>query len=204
MNGTTSAPETAPREELLFLRRWLAHPRKVGALLPSSPALARLVARAVHRRPDEFVVELGAGTRAVTKALLAAGIPVERLQVIEIDAALAAFLRRDVPQARVVLGDATRLAELLPPEAVGRVGTVISGIPMVTLPIETQRRMVDSWFSVLAPGGHMLQYTYSLVSPLPEAKLGLRGRRRGVAVLNLPPASVWSYVRADAAARRAA
>ena len=29
-------------EELLFLRRWLANPGKVGAVLPSSAALGRL------------------------------------------------------------------------------------------------------------------------------------------------------------------
>jgi hypothetical protein len=31
------------------------------------------------------------------------------------------------------------------------------------------------------------------VSPLPEAKLGVKGRRQGLAVLNVPPAWVWSY-----------
>lgn len=54
-------------EELLFLRRWLANPGKVGAVLPSSAALGRLVARNVARRPDQWVVELGAGTGTVTR-----------------------------------------------------------------------------------------------------------------------------------------
>ena len=47
----------------------------------------------------------------------------------------------------------------------------------------------------MAPGGRMLQYTYSLVSPLPEAKLGVKGRRCGIVVRNVPPAWVWSYER---------
>jgi phosphatidylethanolamine/phosphatidyl-N-methylethanolamine N-methyltransferase len=49
----------------------------------------------------------------------------------------------------------------------------------------------------------MLQYTYSLVSPLPEAKLGLRGRRCGIAMRNVPPAWVWAYERAGAERRAA-
>ena len=194
MTKSPHAVRKTDSEEMLFLRRWLANPLKVGALLPSSPALARLVARQVRRRPDQYVVELGAGTGSVTKVLLDSGIPADRLLVVEIDKALVAFLRREVPEARIVQGDATKLAELLPPDAVGRVGTVISGIPMVTVPLEIQQRMVDSWFSVLAPGGHMLQYTYSLVSPLPEAKLGLRGRRCGIAMRNVPPAWVLSLI----------
>ena len=203
MVRTAGAPREADSEELLFIKRWFANPLKVGAVLPSSPFLARLVARQVRRHPDEFVVELGAGTGSVTKALLRAGIPAEKLLVVEIDPKLVAFLRREVPEARIIQGDATRLSELLPREAVGRVGTVISGIPMVTVPLEVQQRMVDAWFAVLAPGGYMLQYTYSLVSPLPEAKLGLKGRRRGIAVRNLPPAWVWSYERAGAERRAA-
>ncbi len=183
-------------EELLFLRRWLANPLKVGAILPSSPALAKLVAREIKLGADEALVELGAGTGSVTEALLAAGIAPERLFVIEIDPALCTYLRRQFPQAQIIQGDATKLGELLPRKWIGKVPVVISGIPMVTLPLDVQRRMIDSWFSVMSPKGRMLQYTYSLVSPLPEKKLGLKGRRRGLAVLNVPPAWVWSYQKA--------
>lgn len=190
-------------EELLFLRRWLAHPLKVGAVLPSSPWLGRLVARNVACGPDEYVVELGAGTGTVTRALLDAGIPSERLLVVEIDPDLCAFLRRQLPDARIVQGDATQLRALLPAGVPGKVRTVVSGIPMVTLPLPLQRRMIDAWFDVMVPGGRMLQYTYSLVSPLPEARLGVRGRRCGIVMRNLPPAWVWSYARDEAAARAA-
>ncbi len=191
---TQTAANSSPAEEgLLFLRRWLAHPLKVGAVLPSSPALARLVARQVPLHPDQAVVEVGAGTGSVTKGLLEAGVPADRLFVIEIDADLCAFLRKQVPQAQVINGDASRLAELLPSKWLGKVSTVISGIPMVTLPLDLQQRFVNAWFDVMTPEGRMLQYTYSLVSPLPESKLGIKGRRKGIAMLNVPPAWVWSY-----------
>jgi phosphatidylethanolamine/phosphatidyl-N-methylethanolamine N-methyltransferase len=182
-------------EELLFFRRWLAHPLKVGAVLPSSQRLGRLVARQVRLGADDIVVELGAGTGTVTRALLASGIPAERLFVVEIDPRLCTFLRRGIPSAQIVQGDARHLGELLPGRFVGRCSTVISGIPMLTLPLDLQRRMIDAWFGVLGPNGRLLQYTYSLVSPIPEAKHNLVGRRCGVAVRNVPPAWVWSYAR---------
>jgi phosphatidylethanolamine/phosphatidyl-N-methylethanolamine N-methyltransferase len=76
------------------------------------------------------------------------------------------------------------------------VSTVISGIPMITLPFDAQQRLIRSWFGMLTPNGQMLQYTYSLVSPIPEAKLGLDGYRRGMTFLNVPPASVFAYEKA--------
>ena len=186
--------EKPAAEEVLFFRRWLANPMKVGAVLPSSPTLARLVARQVHPRPDQCVVELGPGTGPVTKALLAAGVPADRLFVVEIDAALCAHLRREFPAVNVIQGDATQLKTLLPAAWVGKVACVISGIPMLPLPVEVQRALIDAAFEVMAPGGDILQYTYSLASPIKEKPLGLKGQRKGIAMMNFPPAWVWSYL----------
>jgi phosphatidylethanolamine/phosphatidyl-N-methylethanolamine N-methyltransferase len=182
-------------EELLFFRRWIANPLKVGALLPSSPALARLVARNVEIGPDDAVIEVGAGTGSLTEGLVNAGIPRERLFVIEIDTDMCAYLRKKFPQVQVIHGDASRLMDIVPGRWHGKVSTVVSGIPMITLPFEAQQRLVRSWFSIVKPGGQMLQYTYSLISPIPEAKLDLTVRRCGMAFLNVPPASVFSYRR---------
>ncbi|MCA3268149.1 MAG: phospholipid methyltransferase [Azospirillum sp.] len=189
---TAERPEQP--EGLFFFRRWLANPMKVGAVIPSSPALARLVVRQVRSTPEQCVVELGPGTGPVTKALLAAGIPTERLFVVEIDADLCAFLRREFPNVNVIHGDATKLKTLLPPQWIGKVGTVISGIPMLPLPIDVQKGLTQAAFDVMAPGGEILQYTYSLASPIKEKPLGLTGRRKGIAMMNFPPAWVWSYV----------
>jgi len=187
-------------EELLFFRRWIANPLKVGALLPSSPALARLLARHVEIGPDDAVIEVGAGTGSITKALVSAGIPRDRLFVIEIDSDMCTYLRKQFPQVQIIHGDAGRLGDIVPSRWHGKVSTVVSGIPMITLPFEAQQRLIKSWFSMTKPGGQMLQYTYSLISPIPEAKLGLSVRRCGMAFLNVPPASVFSYRKTDAAA----
>ncbi|MSO88995.1 MAG: methyltransferase domain-containing protein [Rhodospirillaceae bacterium] len=184
-------------EDLLFLRRWLANPLKVGSVLPSSPALARLVAKNVKVGEDQAVLELGAGTGAVTRALRASGIQNDRLFVVEIDGRMAAFLRKQFASLQVIHGDATNLSQLLPVAWHGRIGTVICGIPMVNLPLSVQKRIVDACFSVLAPDGRLLQFTYLPVSPLPKGRLGLTGKRMGTTILNLPPASVWSYKRVE-------
>ena len=58
----------------LFLKRWLRRPFAMGAVMPSgrllTEAMARETVKALEGRPGH-VVELGAGTGEVTKALLA-------------------------------------------------------------------------------------------------------------------------------------
>ena len=176
----------------LFVRRWLANPLQMGSVVPSSPALGRRIAALVERRGDEVVVELGAGTGAITRALLAGGVPPERLVVVEIVPDMAQHLARSFPGVTVVQGDAFALPEALPAALHGRVGTVICGIPLVLLPVEQQRRFVAA-VEAVAPGRGFLLYTYCVTSPLPWQALGLSARREAWTPLNLPPASVWRY-----------
>src|SRR5437762_12621258 len=97
---------SAEEEAAIFFTRWLRPPHRIGAVAPSSRFLARAMAKQVDIRGPDMVIELGGGTGSVTKALLDAGVPAERLIVVERDARLYKMLRRRFPQLRVVLGDA--------------------------------------------------------------------------------------------------
>ena len=180
------------KNTLLFLRRWLANPLQMGSVIPSSPALCRHIAALVERKDDEVVVELGAGTGVVSRALLQAGVPPEKLVVVEIVRDMAEHLREVLPGVQVIQGDAFDLARALPRAMHGKVGTAICGIPLVMLPLERQRAFVDAVESV-SPGKGFLLLTYCITSPLPYRKLGLTARREAWTPLNLPPASVWRY-----------
>ena len=94
----------------LFFRRWLANPLQMGSIIPSSPSLCRRIAAHVRRKEDEVVVELGAGTGVISKALLAAGVPPEKLVVVEIVRDMAEHLRQVLPGVNVIQGDAFDLA----------------------------------------------------------------------------------------------
>ncbi len=177
----------------MFFRRWLANPLQMGSLIPSSPALCRRVVRQTRREADEIIVELGAGTGVISRALLDSGVPPERLYVVEIVPDMAEHLRRVLPGVNVIQGDALRLPELLPARWHGKIGTVICGIPMVLLPLDVQRRFVDV-IEIVAPGRGFLHFSYCVTSPLPTLKLRLRGLREAWTPLNFPPASVWRYL----------
>ena len=177
----------------LHFRRFLAHPIKSAAVFSSSQDLSRLVASQVRPVDDGLVDELGAGTGAVTRALLSAVIPPDKLIAVELDAEMAGFLRESYPEITVVQGSALGLRELLPASALGRIGAIVCGIPVSLMPFEQQRELISAVMSLLPPGCPFLMYSYRLSSPLPTEKLGLSGKRLAFTLRNLPPASVWAY-----------
>jgi phosphatidylethanolamine/phosphatidyl-N-methylethanolamine N-methyltransferase len=176
----------------MFFRRFMANPLQMGSVIPSSPALCRRMVAQVRRAPDEAVLELGPGTGVISRALLDAGIPPERLFVVEIEPALVRHLRRVLPGVTVIEGDARLLPELIPAQWHGQIGSVIVGIPMVLLPLAEQRRFVQA-IEAVAPGRGFVHFSYCVTSPLPAPKLRLAGRRAAWTPLNFPPASVWRY-----------
>src|SRR3974377_801362 len=54
----------------LFLREYMRNPRATASVCPSSPALSRRMAESIDFRRARTIVELGAGTGAVTRAIL--------------------------------------------------------------------------------------------------------------------------------------
>ena len=176
----------------LFFRRWLANPLQMGSIIPSGPALCRRIVAAIRRDEDEAVLELGAGTGVVSRALLAAGLPPEKLIVVEIVPDMAAHLARTLPGATVIQGDARALPELIARRWHGHIGSVVCGIPLVLLPRAEQARFITA-IEAVAPGRGFLHFSYCATSPLPARAHGLSARRIAWTPANFPPASLWRY-----------
>jgi phosphatidylethanolamine/phosphatidyl-N-methylethanolamine N-methyltransferase len=182
------------QENILFFKRLLKNPKALGAVVPSSVALAQMIAQNVILTEDGYVLEVGAGTGRFTSSLLEAGIPADRLFVIELDRELSHYLTQKFPYVTVINGDASKLDSLLPPHICSKIDTIISGIPLINLNKQEILGLVASFRDVMQPKGHILQFTYGPLSPLPHRKLGLKAKRVGSILMNMPPATVWSYV----------
>ncbi len=189
----------------LFLKRWLRRPFAMGAVVPSGRLLAEAMAEttkaALAGRPGH-VVELGAGTGEVTKALLAAGLAPERLALVERDPEFARFLRRHFPGPRIIEGDAARLPRLLAEHEVAPVAAVVSSLPLLSLPAGIVQSIVGGVFEVLPRGGALVQFTYGPTPPVPRAvreRLHLDGAHGKRIWRNVPPAVVWTFTRPPAA-----
>jgi phospholipid N-methyltransferase len=178
---------------LIFLCEWAGHPRAMGAVCSSSRKLARGIAELVPTVGSGYVIELGGGTGAVTRALLESGIPAERLIVIERSEKLAGYLRRTFPGLQILCGDAAQLTQMLP-NANG-IATVVSGLPLFSLPAGTVRTIMREVEAVLAHDGCFIQFTYALTRALPHIPHSLRRVTTKRILSNLPPARVDAFRR---------
>jgi len=183
-----------PREAAQFFVNWLAAPRMMGAVAPSSPALARAMAQEVDSK-DGYVIEMGGGTGSITAGLLESGISPDRLIVIERDPGMYKTLRKRFPDVRVLLGDATEMCKLVAPFGVTKAAAIVSCIPLVTVPDHVRDAVIRESMALLQDNGPIIQFTYSPFAPLEYRKYGLVGRVTARVWLNLPPAVVWRFER---------
>jgi len=192
-------------ENKLFFKQWIRHPGRLGTVAPISVKLARAAAAHVSRSNDTgYVVEIGAGTGRLTRALLEHGIRTPKLAVIELDAKLCTFLKETLPAVcptasapLVVEGDAAYLPDLIPASWIGNVDTVVSVVPLMCFPEEKRIAIIEAAFRILKPGGQIIHVTYNPKSPLAFSRAYTQKRVMGL-WMNVPPGFVWSYTKKDA------
>ena len=161
--------------------------------MPSGRVLARTMASYVDVESDAPVVELGPGTGAITNALIARGVDQKRLVLVEYNPGFCALLRDRYPQAQVIQGDAYRLRDSLREVLGSPASAVVSGLPLVTKPMQTRLRLIRDAFLALAPGAPFVQFTYSVAPPIPRSLPGVSTEASERVWINLPPARVWVY-----------
>jgi phosphatidylethanolamine/phosphatidyl-N-methylethanolamine N-methyltransferase len=180
-------------DEMQFIRTWIEKPISTGAVMPSSRALARAMARYVDPNSSGPVIELGPGTGPVTEALVRHGVDPARLILVEFNPDFCRLLRTRYPAATVVQGDAYRLRRLLETYVDEPAAAVVSGLPLVTKPLRTRLRLISDAMTLLAEGAPFVQFTYAMLPPIPKELSGIRAEASELIWMNLPPARVWVY-----------
>jgi phosphatidylethanolamine/phosphatidyl-N-methylethanolamine N-methyltransferase len=81
------------------------------------------------------------------------------------------------------------------------VQAVVSGLGLLSMSRAAQYTILSDAFELMPEDGSFVQFTYGPVTPVADdvmRRLGLRARRHGFTLRNLPPASVYVFTRADA------
>jgi phosphatidylethanolamine/phosphatidyl-N-methylethanolamine N-methyltransferase len=190
----TTSLKASLADNLRFLRALIARPKNIGALMPSSPALAEAIARQIdpHAGP---VLEIGPGTGVVSEAILARGVTPERLTLVEYDEDLARHLAERFPRAHVIQGDAFELDRILGPGRNGPYGAVVSGVPLLNHSVARRQAFMAGLVCRMMPEAALVQFSYGPQAPV-EAPAGYTVTRTATVLANIPPAKVWVYRKA--------
>ena len=181
-----------PPEAVLFLRQLITNPKRVSALAPSSRGLSRAMTAGLG--PKDRVVEFGPGTGVITREILARGVLPGNLDLFEMSPDFARHLGSTFPGIRIHntgAQDAARLVQT-------GISAVISGLPLLSMPSDMRRQIVEAAFAVLQPKGRYVQFTYGPRPPIDDdtiAALGLSVQKTAKIWLNLPPAQVYVFRR---------
>jgi phosphatidylethanolamine/phosphatidyl-N-methylethanolamine N-methyltransferase len=191
---------SARTDHWTFFRQWLRNPLATAAISPSGAQLARLMLSELPAGTQR-VIELGGGTGVFTAALIEHGVDPDALMVVELNEELHQHLLRRFPQAHVACGDARELPGLAARCGFAEEGpadAVVSGLGLLSMSRATQSAIVSAAFDCLRPDGRFIQFTYGPTCPVPREvlrSLGLRSRRAGIALWNVPPATVYVFER---------
>jgi len=178
------------RERLRFFRSFLANPRAVGAILPTSRRTVQDMLDMANLEQARVVVELGAGTGAYTEEVLKRLRPDARFLALETDAELVSTLsgRFDDPRLRIVHGSAESVEEHLEGE---KVDVIVSAIPFTSLPVAVKKNIFKEITQILAPEGVMVAIQYSTMVQRDLDRYFASVQRR-FSPLNVPPAFLFA------------
>jgi phospholipid N-methyltransferase len=181
-----------------FLKEFVSRPHEVGAIAPSSPALAREVVGAVDWGRVSVVVEYGAGLGAITEEILKK-TDGRDFFAIELNESYADRFSRMFPHVRLYRDSVANVESISQSHGVDRIDCVISSLPWAIFSQELQDDLLDATMRVMSPDGQFVTFAYlhGLVLPTGRRfrrKLAARFRtveRSRVVWRNTPPAVVY-------------
>ncbi|MBB2914548.1 phospholipid N-methyltransferase [Streptosporangium becharense] len=183
-----------------FLGAIIRNPHQLGAIAPSSKAVARLAASVVPDTPGAVVVELGAGGGVISDAISDRLPPGGRQIAVELNDDMVHHLRGSRPWLEVIAGDAGDLGALLAKAGVTRADAIVSSLPWTLFDEAQQAHVLGEIASSLAPGGRFSTVTTLTVLPLPRFRRFRALLDRTFATVgtlgpvwhNVPPALVYT------------
>ncbi|WP_231593205.1 class I SAM-dependent methyltransferase [Rossellomorea marisflavi] len=151
---------------LQFVKEYVKQPRTVGAVMPSSKALARQMVEAIAFDRVENIAEFGPGTGVFTEEILRRKRDGTVLMLIEENREFCDLLhdrygeRDDVV---VIHGSAEDVREHMQTCGIRQLDAVVSGLPFASLPNDVSHAILRVTNQILAPGGVFVTFQYSMM-----------------------------------------
>ena len=175
---------------LLFFKRLIANPIRVGYLVPSSGFLTRQTAKRIDFSRPRVVIELGPGEGCHTRQIVRRMNADSRLILIELDDHFAAHLEKQFAHDRrvtVLHTDALHLVETLGEMGINHPDYIVSGIPFTIMDSELREKLLSN--IALSMGPNTVFITYQVSLQISEHKLFDLARSEHC-LFNVPPITV--------------
>jgi phosphatidylethanolamine/phosphatidyl-N-methylethanolamine N-methyltransferase len=187
------------RDYWYFFSAFVRRPLVVGAIAPSSRRLAEAMIPPVDLKSAQTVVELGAGTGAVTQTLRQHIGHRTNLIALELHGGSARRLRQRFRDLHVISDTAENLRHHLDLLGHHSADCIISGLPWGSMSGDLQDRILDAVLASLKPGGTFSAMAYLHASGFSSSRKFKRKLERNfghvasspVVWANLPPAFVY-------------
>ncbi len=182
---------------LLFFKRVLANPMRVGYLVPSSPFLTRQTASRLDFSRPRVVVELGPGEGCHTRQIVKRMGPDSRLVLFEVDPEFVTHLRhqfRKDKRVTILETDALHIREALTELGHSRCDYILSGIPFSVIEKSVRNRMLARIAGAMDADSRFI--AYQLGTQLCEEDHLFALEEQKFCALNLPPINVMEFSRA--------
>ena len=184
---------------LLFFKRVLANPIRVGYIVPSSGFLTRKTAKRIDFSKPRVVIELGPGEGCHTRQIVRWMNTESKLILIELDDHFAAHLEKQFAHDRrvtVVHTDALHLATTLESMGISNPDYIVSGIPFTIMDRELREKLLATISRAMGPDSVFITYQFSL--QISEHEL-FDLSRSDLCLLNVPPLTVMELRKSAAA-----
>lgn len=171
-----------------FFVESLKNLKTVGTFIPCSPVAAEKMIKPVDFSRAKLLVELGGGTGAVTREILANLRQDAELVVFEINPSFAKALKNlNDPRLTVVNDSAVKLGDYLKSRGIKKVDYIISTLPLAVMDRRVVARVLEEVIDALDMRGRFVQIQYSLISKK-EIKKKFSVVKLDFTPLNFPPA----------------
>jgi len=184
---------------LLFLKRALANPLRVGYVVPSSPFLTRQTARRIDFSRPRVVLELGPGEGCHTRQIVKRMSPESKLILVELDEEFAAHLRKTFAgdkRITVLQTDAQHLTETLGELGHTHCDYIVSGLPFLVIDEPIRNKILQNIAGAMTPESRFI--TYQVSDQLCSHTHLFELAEREYCPLNLPPINVFEFKKAAA------
>ena len=149
-----------------FILEYIKHPRRIGAVAPSSRCLSRKMMKPIDFSSAKVIVEYGPGTGSFTSELIAGRKPDTALILIEQNEHFCRQLEvkyGNMKNVHIIHGNAENVCNYLKQYGFDHADYIVSGLPFTTLPKGVSDSILTATNKALGKSGRFITFQYSLV-----------------------------------------